>query len=429
MAEEQRQVTGAQNQQETTVSENTNNFSDGMECVNSGNGADSDCVVDKPEVYQSTTANCVDPTEEIAAAIGALTDDYESRLAMTLGAAAASSLLVILLLTYHILFRRQQRRQQAAWKRDNATISRNVDDLGQTVSKRDQEIQVLERRLLSLQESTGVAQEQAEQDLHRQLQAKQEQCDKLQAKLDDLRTKRQETDTRLAQVLDEINKYAEQQQDHDCQLLEQKLQASQLEQTITEKDARIEQLQQVQTAQANRIEELLKKAKVDAQKAETFIQTVSSERDDRFTVLQQENDAIKTTVMGLLRSTQESYDADKFLLKKEMRKRDDRIRALQDDLWKSNGLLKRLQQQTQQQAGVGTTNDAKLSASVSQYLSKNAAAADDDDDDFSKETKEDDHQLSRVHQKHNNHHAKRRQSHHDRSPHGAGCLRRRGTQA
>ena len=45
----------------------------------------------------------------------------------------------------------------------------------------------------------------------------------------------------------------------------------------------------------------------------------------------------------MLKSTQEKYDADKVLLKREMRKRDDKIASLQQELWKSNSLLKRLQ--------------------------------------------------------------------------------------
>jgi hypothetical protein len=59
--------------------------------------------------------------------------------------------------------------------------------------------------------------------------------------------------------------------------------------------------------------------------------------------MQQENDAIKTTIMGMLRTTQNKYDADKVLLKREMRKRDEKIASLQQELWKSNFLLKRLQ--------------------------------------------------------------------------------------
>ena len=66
--------------------------------------------------------------------------------------------------------------------------------------------------------------------------------------------------------------------------------------------------------------------------------------DERFAILQQENDAIKTTVMGMLKQTQARYDADKQLLKKEMRKRDDKIRTLQQELWDSNAILKRLKQ-------------------------------------------------------------------------------------
>lgn len=378
-------------QQEKGAAQVMDDLTENRSCVSVGNNTDNGCFVDTQEEVQPTTATCVDPAEEIAAASAAIADGYESRLAMSMGATAVSSLVAILILAYHVFFRRQQRRKQAARKHNNSLLQERLNDLVKTVASRDQEVRVLERRLLSLKESTGMAQEQAEQDLHRQLQGKQEQCDRLHVKVEEMRTKRQETDARLAEVLDEVNKYAEQQQDQECQLLEQKLQASHLEQIISERDSKIEQMQQVQTAQAARIEELLKKAKADAQKAEAFIQTVSSERDDRFSVLQQENDAIKTTVMGLLRSTQESYDADKFLLKKEMRKRDDRIRALQDDLWKSNGLLKRLQAQ-----GVGA-NDAKLTASVSQYLSHKPLMEDNED---AKESKEDDHHTYQ-HQKNN----------------------------
>ena len=359
------------------------------ECTTSSvagtNNTGSDCsfsvLQDQPP--PAVVQTCVDPTEEIAAASAAIADDYENRMTMSLGATAISSTIAVLMLVYHIFVRRKQRQKQTAWKQNNLLLSSQVDHLAEKLATRDKEVHALERKLSTLKESTGVAQEQAEQDLHRQLQGKQEQCDKLQAKVEDMRNRRQETDARLAQVLDEVNKYAEQQQDHDCQLLEQKLQASQLEQSIAERDAKIEQMQHIQNAQATRIEDLLQKAKTDAHKAETFIQTVSSERDDRFSVLQQENDAIKTTVMGLLKSTQESYDADKVLLKKEMRKRDDRIRSLQDDLWKSNGLLKRLVQAQGTMESI--REDAKLSASVRNLMTKI------EDDNDAKETKEDDH--------------------------------------
>lgn len=350
-----------------------------MDCTaDMGNNTGNACFLQDPPAVVPT---CVDPAAEIAAASAALAEDYENRLTKSMGATAISVTLAFLVLVYHFFGRRQQRRQQSAWNQTHSVLASQVDDLVETLATRDQEVQALESKLVTLKESTGVAQEQAEQDLHRLLQSKQEHCDKLQAKLEDLRKSQKETEARLAQVMTEVNQYAEQQQDHDCQLLEQKLQASQLEQTLSERDAKIEQMQHTLTAQANRIEELLHKAKADAHKAETFIQTVSSERDDRFSVLQQENDAIKTTVMGLLRSTQESYDADKFLLKREMRKRDDRIRSLQDDLWKSQGLLKRLVQAQ----GMPSGADAKLNASVSQLMTKM------EEQDDAKETKEDDH--------------------------------------
>ena len=367
--EEELQVAATQQKPDVTSSNETE-ITEEPVCEGTGNDDDACSHVATPVVVESNADTATCTSSDAIAPTNTDTASYDQRVAISLGITAVSSTLALLLVAYNVFFRRKQRRQRAVWRKDNKLILTKVEDLVEQLDVRDMEVDVLEQKVKTLEETSVNQQAQLEKDFTDKLQAKQAEYDKLQAKVDDLRQRRTETDARLEQVVVEVQKYAERQQDHDCQLLEQKLQASQLEQALAERDARLEQLQKRNTTQTARIEELQQKAKSDATKAETIIKNISSERDDRFSVLQQENDAIKTTIMGLLRQTQEKYDADKVLLKKEMRKRDDRIRMLQDELWKSNALLKRLQ---------GTsTIDEKLSQSVRNLITSKETKEDDD---------------------------------------------------
>lgn len=267
----------------------------------------------------------------------------DSRVVTSLAITAVSSTLVLILLTWALLFRRKARRQRKLMKMDNQMILAKIEELTEELEDRDNEKDVLEQRIKVTRQAGDDEKAQLEARLTSLLQSKETQFDNLQSQLDEVTIQKKELDSKLKQTTTELKKFSEKQQDHECQVLEHKLQASQLANAISERDAQIEVLTKTNNTQTARIIELEQKMKADSQKAEKIIENLSREKDERFAVLQEENDAIKKTIMGLLYQTQEKYDRDKMLLKKEMRNRDSKIAKLQQELWKSNALLKRLQ--------------------------------------------------------------------------------------
>lgn len=250
---------------------------------------------------------------------------------------ALSVTLVVALLGWNLVFRRKQRRKQRRWKRDSQSILHRVDDVMLQLEARDEEVDVLQQKIKVIEGEAKFEQERLAKESSEALQAKENECQELKAIIAELQGKQKESDILLEKAAEEIKHIKEGQQDHDCQLLEQKLQASQLSTALEDRDKLVEELQQTNT-------KLQQKIKSDSMKAEDIIGNLTKERDGRYEILQQENEAIKNTIMGMLKQTQESYDADKIVLKKEMRKRDDRIKALQMELWQSNAVLKRLQE-------------------------------------------------------------------------------------
>jgi hypothetical protein len=242
-----------------------------------------------------------------------------------------------------LIYRRKQRRQQRRWRNDSQIILTRVEDVMLQLEDRDEQIELLQQKLKLQEAALNKERNDLEQKSSLALQAKQGECQEKNATIELLREQNKEFEGQLEQLAAELKRHVERQQDHECQLLEQKLHASQISNMLAEREAAVEEATKMNNSLQERIQELHEKIKGDSLKAEKIIGDLTSERDARFDILQQENDAIKTTIMGMLKSTQNKYDADKSLLKREMRKRDDKIASLQQELWKSNHLLKRLQ--------------------------------------------------------------------------------------
>ncbi|CAB9510973.1 expressed unknown protein [Seminavis robusta] len=298
--------------------------------------------------------------EEMGMGFAKLGTGYDSTMVVSL---TLSSVLILTLLGWNVGFRRKQRRRNRRWKNDSQMILTKVEDVVAQLEDRDEQVDVLKQQIKLQEAAAAKEKEDLQKEFSNVLKTKDEEYQALRTTLEELSNQQKDTDARLERVTAELNRSMEAQQDYECQLLEQKLHASQLNTTLAERDATIEGLQQTSTAQLARIQELHQKIKADAVKAEEIIGDLTSERDERFAILQQENDAIKSTVMGMLKSTQEKYDADKMTLKREMGKRDAKIVSLQEELWKSNALLKRLKTN-------GSVDQSALSQSMRNLISE-----------------------------------------------------------
>ncbi|CAB9510974.1 expressed unknown protein [Seminavis robusta] len=283
-------------------------------------------------------------------------ETWDPRIVASCSVAVISAGFALLVVYFNMVLKRQHQRQRALWKKDNMRILDKVTALTMQLEERQQEVDFMKRRAREQKQSAAQSNDKDNvlmEETTQKLLDREEECRRLQATVDALQVKQKAGATSVQQLSQQLNFFKEQHNDHFCQLLEQKLETSQLRTTLSQQEGKNKELLKANDQLASQIEELQETIKTNTQKAETIIGKVSAERDERFSLLQEENDVIKTTVMNMLQQAQTKFQDDKALLKWKLQKQEAETQQLRAELRKANAVLEQLEKQQKRKSNKG----------------------------------------------------------------------------
>jgi hypothetical protein len=258
-----------------------------IQCATSSSGLVNEILMsrDKNNTMMTSTSTPAEEDDQLPLTLdqhGGGHHDSTAMLSMTLMTSAL--VVVVALAGFRMLYRRKQRRQQRRWRNDSKIILTRVEDVMLQLEERDEKIDLLQQNLKLQEAAVRKERKDLEQKSTLALQAKHEECQQQSVTIELLREHNNECEGRLEHLAVELKRYVERQQDHECQLLERKLQASQLSNMLAEREAAVEEVTKINSSQQERIKELQEKIKSDSLKAEKIIGDLTSERDERFSI-------------------------------------------------------------------------------------------------------------------------------------------------